>query len=276
MNSYRDPTAQWLGSSNFRLDRQGHDMAIPPAYVIIHTMVGTIESANSRFQNSSEAQPGGRASAHYGVGYNGDRLVQWVDEKDAAWHTGDFEVNLDSIAIEHEDMGRYDDPRPDGLYAASGALVRRICQRYGITIDRAHIRAHREVSDAPTACPDALDVDRIVATAATGQEDDEVNQTLQDRLDQLCNVVLGGGDNRVPNPAIFAVLAAIRGDDADLLAAVQDGQQRLMALQADIDGLRSALSEVVVGDVDETRLAAELAPVLGADVAAELARRLAA
>jgi N-acetylmuramoyl-L-alanine amidase len=238
MNSYRDPAAQWLGSPNWWPDRYGHDMAIPPAYVVIHTMVGTIESANSRFQNSSDAQPGGRASAHYGVGYNGDRLVQWVDEKDAAWHAGDFEINLDSIGIEHEDMGRYDDPRPDGLYATSAALVRRICERYGIPIDRAHIRAHREVSDSPTGCPDALDVDRIVTLAAGGQEEDEVNQTLQDKLDQLCNVVLGGGDNRVPNPALFTVLQAIKGDDAGILAAVQASAQKLTAVQTSLDTLK--------------------------------------
>lgn len=160
MNSYRDPVALWLASPNFWLDREGHDMAIQPAYVVIHTMVGTIASANSRFQIPSEG-----ASAHYGVGLDG-RLVQWVDEKDAAWHAGNAGINLDSIGIEHEDGGRYNDPRPDALYAASAALVRRICLRYAIPIDRAHIREHREVSDAPTACPDALDVERIVRMAA--------------------------------------------------------------------------------------------------------------
>lgn len=164
MNSYRDPVALWLASPNFWLDREGHDMAIQPAYVVIHTMVGTIASANSRFQIPSEG-----ASAHYGVGLDG-RLVQWVDEKDAAWHAGNAGINLDSIGIEHEDGGLYNDPRPDALYAASAALVRRICLRYAIPIDRAHIREHREVSDAPTACPDALDIDRIVAAAAAGED----------------------------------------------------------------------------------------------------------
>lgn len=160
MKSYRDPAATWLGSPNFWRDRQGHDMAIQPAYVVIHTMVGTIAGANSRFQIPSEG-----ASAHYGVGLDG-RLVQWVDEKDAAWHAGNAVINLDSVGVEHEDGGRYNDPRPDALYTSSAALVRGICLRYGLPIDRAHIRAHREVSDAPTACPDALDVDRIVRMAA--------------------------------------------------------------------------------------------------------------
>ena len=111
MNSHRQ--GEWLGSPNYSPGRDGHDMAIAPSWVVIHTMVGTIESANARFQ-----QAGQQASAHYGVGSTG-RLVQWVDESDAAWHAGVYNVNLDSIGIEHEDHGDYNGPRPDALYAAS-------------------------------------------------------------------------------------------------------------------------------------------------------------
>jgi hypothetical protein len=68
---------------------------------------------------------------------------------------------------------------------------------------------------------------------------DDVDPTLQAKLDQLANVLLGGGDNRVPNPAIFAVLQAIRGDDAGVLAAVQAQQQRLTAVAAELDALKA-------------------------------------
>ena len=162
MNSYRAPNAQWLGSPSYTPNRSGHEMSVQPSYVVIHTMVGSVASANARFQQANQ-----QASAHYGVALDG-HLVQWVDERDAAWHAGNYGINLDSIGIEHEDNGDYNGVRTDALYGASAALVRSICQRYNIPIDRAHIRPHKEVSDAPTACPDALDVDRIIHIAAGG------------------------------------------------------------------------------------------------------------
>lgn len=158
--------AIWLGSPNYIQGREGHDLTIAPSYVILHTMVGTWESANARFQNPAE-----EVSAHYGVGYDGT-IYQWVHEEDDAWHAGIYEVNLDSIGIEHEDMGNYNDPRPDALYTASANLVRDICNRYGIPITKGDaingvsgIVRHGEDGYA-TACPDALDTDRIIREAA--------------------------------------------------------------------------------------------------------------
>ena len=164
MNSYRNPAARWLGSPNFSLDRQGHDLS-PPSWIVLHTMVGTVAGANARFQQSSE-----QASAHYGVGLDG-HLVQWVDEKDGAWANGatgqgGIGDNLDSVSIEHEDGGDFDGPRTPQLYAASAVLVAELCQRYGIPPDREHVIGHRECDFANTRCPDALDVERIVRDAA--------------------------------------------------------------------------------------------------------------
>jgi len=134
-------------------------MAVQPAYVVLHTMVGTVDGANTRFQRPSE-----QASATYGIGLDG-RIYQWVDEKDGAWANGANDnpgANMDSISIEHEDAGNYNGPRTPELYAASARLVREICQRYGIPIDRHHILKHLECNGASTACPDALDVEGIV------------------------------------------------------------------------------------------------------------------
>jgi N-acetylmuramoyl-L-alanine amidase len=151
---------QFLGSPNFAPGRDGHNLVTEPRFVVIHTMVGTIASANARFQQASE-----QVSAHYGVGLDG-RIVQWVREEDAAFHAGNFSVNLDSIGIEHEDGGRFDDPRPDALYRASAELVRDICQRFGMPIDAQHIQPHRHFF--ATKCPDALDIDRIIREANVG------------------------------------------------------------------------------------------------------------
>lgn len=139
--------------------------------VIIHTMVGTQASCDATFSN-----PARGASAHYGVpyyGYSEAPIHQYVAEGNIAWHCGRFYpdasnplANANTIGIEHADNGAYNSPRPDELYAATSQLVKEICTRYGIPIDRNHIRKHREVSVLVTGCPDSLDIDRIVAMAA--------------------------------------------------------------------------------------------------------------
>src|ERR1700694_4368654 len=138
--------------------------------IIIHTVVGSLASADGAFQN-----PARQASAHYGVEYNGDTdgpIHQYVSEASIAWHCGRFYpasgfplANVNTIGIEHADNGAYNSPRPDALYAQSSQLVKEICARYGIPIDRTHIRKHTEVSELFTQCPDSLDIDRIVAMA---------------------------------------------------------------------------------------------------------------
>jgi N-acetyl-anhydromuramyl-L-alanine amidase AmpD len=128
--------------------------------VVIHTMDGTVQSADARFND-----PTSNVSAHYGVGLDG-KLYHWVDETNVAYHAGSYPVNQTSIGIEHEDGGHYNDQRPDALYTASANLVRDICAFYQIPINRSAIRKHSEVSENPTLCPDALDIDRIVREAA--------------------------------------------------------------------------------------------------------------
>lgn len=174
MNSYRTPYATWLGqlpNSNFDVDRTDTDgtqhsmtwvSASDPSFIVLHTMVGHADAATARFDN-----PAAQVSATYGVKLDGG-LVQWVDEKDAPYAEGNWEYNLNSIAIEHEDNssgGVYSGGYTDAQYAASGKLVREICLRYGIPINRTYILKHKEVPGASTACPDALDVDRIIAIA---------------------------------------------------------------------------------------------------------------
>jgi hypothetical protein len=143
--------------------------------VIIHTMDGTADGAAARFND-----PASKVSAHYGVKLDGS-LIHWLEETFTAYHAGDYAMNQRSIGIEHEDNGDYNGTRPDSLYNASGALVRDICQYYGIPIDRTHIRRHNEVSDAPTGCPDALDIDRIISIA----QQNPSGTTTQTQLDDL-------------------------------------------------------------------------------------------
>jgi len=242
--------ARWLGSPNFTAGRDGHRMDVQPAWVVLHTMVGTVESANARFQ-----QPGQQASATYGVGLDG-RIVQWVSEDDAPWAngntgTGGVGDNLDSIAIEHEDGGDFNGPRTPELYAASAALVRDICQRYGIPIDRQHVIGHRECTgNAPTACPDSLDMDRIVRVAVTGApEGDDMDPTLAAKLDEMLNVLGSGGDNREPNPWIVATLNAI-------LAGVQS----VSGIKSELDAIKAEIE--AGGSVDAASILARIEKAL--------------
>jgi hypothetical protein len=144
-------------------------------------MVGSAQAAAARFYATNSG-----ASAHYGVLKTGE-LWHWVDEDNTAYHAGNYAMNQRSIGIEHEDNGMvngvYDDgARPDALYISSARLIRDICLFYGIPIDRQHILKHKEVSDAPTACPDALDVDRIVAEAGgTPNQSTLIDQLRADR-----------------------------------------------------------------------------------------------
>ena len=154
-------------SSNYTLGRLGYKVS----GIVIHTMVTSLAGCDTTFAN-----PARGASAHYGIPYNGYNdapIHQYVAEGNIAWHCGRFYTdaadplaNVNTIGIEHADNGAYNNPRPDALYECSSQLVREICKRYGIPIDRAHIRKHKEVSVSPTACPDSLDIDRIVAMAA--------------------------------------------------------------------------------------------------------------
>lgn len=127
--------------------------------IVIHTTVGSAEAAATRFADLKS-----NVSAHYLVKKDGS-LIHFLEETYTAYHAGNYIMNKRSIGIEHEDGGDYNGIRPDALYQTSAKLVRDICQFYNIPIDRDHIKKHNEVSDAPTGCPDALDIDRIVREA---------------------------------------------------------------------------------------------------------------
>lgn len=132
--------------------------------IVLHTMVGYLQPSINSFFN-----PNRGVSSNYCVGLGGE-VVRVVRESDTAWCNGNYQSNLSTISIEHEDGGDYDGPRTSALYQASSELVADICNRYGIDCNRDNIKGHNEVIDKNhyphgTACPDALDLDRIIAGA---------------------------------------------------------------------------------------------------------------
>ena len=96
--------------------------------IFVHHMAGclTVKQCGSVFDNR-------QASAHYGV--NGSAIGQYVDEKDTAWHCGNFSWNQKSIGIELAN-----DAGAKGMWHVSDAtintaikLIADICRRNGIT-----------------------------------------------------------------------------------------------------------------------------------------------
>lgn len=120
--------------------------------IFVHHMAGclTVKQCGSVFDNR-------QASAHYGV--NGSAIGQYVDEKDTAWHCGNFSWNQRSIGIELAN-----DAGAKGMWHVSDAtintaikLIADICKRNGISYlnytgdMKGNLCMHRWVCS--TSCP---------------------------------------------------------------------------------------------------------------------------
>lgn len=141
----------WKGSPNFN----DSSYRKPIDKIIIHWFgIGTLDSANARFQNDASD-----VSAHYGI--SDDVIYQWVKDENVAWHAGVWEVNQESIGIEHDATTIKN--ATEETYKTAGQLVKEICARHNIPIDRQHILKHSEVK--PTQCPGTLDIDKIISYA---------------------------------------------------------------------------------------------------------------
>lgn len=163
----------WKGSPNFWKGRDGKK----PVAVVIHVMAGTLPGTDAWFAN-----PKSQVSAHYGVGKNGE-IHQYVKEEDSAWHVGRVQdpvwkgydgtnPNRTTVGIEHEgsDLSK----QPDIEIRASALLVRDVCLRNGIPIDREHVIGHYEIFSGKPSCPgtDKTVIDRIVSIAKGGGQSD--------------------------------------------------------------------------------------------------------
>ncbi len=95
--------------------------------IFVHHMAGnlTVQQCGSVFHSA-------QASAHYGV--NGKNIGCYVDEKDTAWHCGNFSYNQRSIGIElANDRGASGNWHvSDKTIETAIALIADICKRNGI------------------------------------------------------------------------------------------------------------------------------------------------
>lgn len=156
---------------------------LPITKIIIHTTDGTLAGTLAWFNN-----PQSHVSAHYVIDTDGT-IHALLEEYYIAYQAGNYAVNQCSIGIEHVDLGKPNDPRPDSLYTSSAKLVADICKFYNIPIDSEHVLPHRAIT--ATACPDSLDVERIIRQAKAL----ETPQTLlQSPTDQTIVHTLSDGD----------------------------------------------------------------------------------
>lgn len=195
----------FLQSPNFTKGRGGKNIE----FIIIHWFgVGSIDSAESSFMN-----PDRQASAHYLI--SDDRLDQMVSEEDTAWHCGNLDINKRSIGIEH-DAGI--DPQHDlseKSYQTSGKLVREICGRYGIPLDREHIKGHNEIK--ATQCPGTINIDKIIEIAKgenmAGFSEKQIKDTTRETLRSGRMKAFGHVD-----------LVGLEADVEDVFPHIQNGE----------------------------------------------------
>ncbi len=206
--------------------------------IILHTMVGTSQGAAARFDN-----PNSHVSAHYGVRLDGS-LIHWLEATSTAYHAGNYQMNQRSIGIEHEDDWSGQPPEPtrsDALYTESAKLVRDICTFYNIPIDRQHILKHNEVSDAPTGCPDALDVERIVREASVASpvpsaDTQKIINDLSTARDANYNLYKQEVEK---NTTLSTQITTLSQDKADLGGEVKDLEQTNIALKQNVSEVQA-------------------------------------
>lgn len=159
---------------------RGRDGGVDPVAIVVHIQEGTMAGTDSWFRN-----PASKVSAHYGVSKAGE-VVQWVRDEDTAQHAGvvdrptaaivrervGFNPNSYTLGIECE--GRATDAPPADQMVALAELVKLLCTRHRIPLDRKHVIGHREVRGSKP-CPGRIDVDEVVRLAA-GEEVAQVDQ----------------------------------------------------------------------------------------------------
>jgi len=173
---------------NFYNGRNGHK----PEAVVIHISAGSLTSMDNWFQT-----PGSGASSHYGIGKEGS-IHQYVEEINGAWTNGLRWIN----GVAYDSKGRAVNPTAKIVLAKAGVnpnyytitienegldlsnhteiqlktlieLIRDICGRYNILMDRDHILGHFEIDplNRPFCpSPDHSIMDEIVSLCNTQQE----------------------------------------------------------------------------------------------------------
>lgn len=153
----------WIGSPNHYNGRNGY----ATSHITLHIMVGTLAGTDSVFQRPGEA------SAHYGIGGNGE-IHQYVSESNGSASDANYASNNSTVSIEHEG-GIAGVPCTRACMDASARLCADIARRQGwgrLWYDGLHgnVWLHREVPGTdhfgcPDRCVNGLDVNYVISKA---------------------------------------------------------------------------------------------------------------
>ena len=124
-----------------------YDLALRPAdglairYIVIHDTEVDYNTTLAIFTNSKSS-----ASAHYVVRSSDGHTTQMVPTRNAAWHAGNWYVNVHSVGVEHEGVAIQGAAwYNEQLYHSSARLVRYLAKRFNVPLDRNHIVGHDNV-----------------------------------------------------------------------------------------------------------------------------------
>jgi hypothetical protein len=105
-------------------------------HVVVHVLQGHYAHAIDSWRRGSAC-----FKPHYVISSAGE-ITQVVPERYSAQHAN--QANGYSIGIEHDGFATDPAQFTEAMYASSAALVRDICRRYGIPVDRTRIIGHDE------------------------------------------------------------------------------------------------------------------------------------
>lgn len=191
--------------------------------VVLHSTAGTLQAALNTFSS-----PTAQTSAHYIIDNQG-KIYAGLEEYNVSYANGNYPMNQRSVTIEHVDEGATVKLHTDAQYTMSAKLVKDICTFYNIPIDSAHIIPHSSV--VATACPNGLDVNKIISMAGgtipTPPVDDcpaKLTQITAER-DKL-NGVITGKDQTITN--LNTTISQKDSQIADLQAKFSNEQATLL------------------------------------------------
>ncbi|MFW6693200.1 N-acetylmuramoyl-L-alanine amidase [Streptomyces sp. MAR4 CNX-425] len=139
------------GGKDGKPDYGNHDKARRPhdqrvRYIVVHDTEGGFDGSVQAVQDPRFV------SWHYTLRSSDGHVAQHVRTRDVAWHAGNWQVNAQSIGLEHE--ARLTDPDAwftEAMYRSSARLVRYLAREYDVPLDRHHIIGHDNV---PAPGPD--------------------------------------------------------------------------------------------------------------------------
>lgn len=140
--------ARWYGAYYGNYTRANRESSHPINKIVIHVTQGSWSSAINWFRDSRAG-----VSAHYTVRSSDGFIGQSVQEKDIAYHAGNWPYNQTSIGIEHEGYVSQSRWFTDAMYRSSARLTAYLCKKYKIPIDRKHIIGHNQVPYATHTDP---------------------------------------------------------------------------------------------------------------------------